>query len=230
MSMPLFISKQSSLLENWQSAFPNARLACGLPDTFDIFSTEPIFVDFTTLTVAEKSYWLKCVLSTKRKVIVLSPIPSDTEAVQVVKAGAVGYAHTHIVPAKLAQIIPVIQGGSLWLGSHLIRKILLAVDRSLPSQKTHNAGASVVDDTKALQSRYKDLSEREAEVCRMVAKGATNLEIAEGLGIKERTVKAHITASFKKLDVRNRVELALLLHNVPVKRDLGENTSSKHAL
>ena len=227
MSTPLFITKHHALLENWDTAFPKARLACGLPDTFDIFSTEPIFVDFTSLNAQEKSLWLRCALSTKRKVIVLSSIPSDAEAIQVVKAGAVGYAHSHIVANKLKQMIPVVQAGSLWLGSHLIRKIIAAVDKVSPEPNQPN---KIVEDTKALQSRYKDLSEREADVCRLVAKGATNQEIAEGLGIKERTVKAHITSSFKKLNVRNRVELALLFHNIAVKREDVGNSSGKHAL
>ncbi|VUD68737.1 Transcriptional regulatory protein LiaR [Thalassocella blandensis] len=232
MNNPIFITKHTALLENWKTAFPGARHACGLPDTFDIFSTDPIFVDFTSLTVPEKSSWLACAISTKRKVVVLSPTPSDIEAVQVIKAGAVGYAHSYMVPGKLKQIISVIQGGSLWLGSQLIRKILQAVDRTVPMNDSPSIGneTKMVDDTRVLQSRYKDLSEREAEVCRLVAKGSTNQEIAEGLGIKERTVKAHVTSSFKKLNVRNRVELALLLHNISVKREQSGNSSGKHAL
>jgi DNA-binding NarL/FixJ family response regulator len=49
-----------------------------------------------------------------------------------------------------------------------------------------------------------------------VAHGASNREIAEALEISERTVKAHLTTSFEKLEVRDRVQLALKMNNIAI--------------
>ncbi len=60
------------------------------------------------------------------------------------------------------------------------------------------------------------LSEREREVLTYVAAGADNLKIAAHLGIRERTVKAHVSALFRKLDCENRTQLALLARELGV--------------
>lgn len=55
----------------------------------------------------------------------------------------------------------------------------------------------------------KKLTEREKEVLNQMARGKTNLEIAQALGIKYGTVKSHISNIFLKLGARNRVEATL---------------------
>ena len=56
-----------------------------------------------------------------------------------------------------------------------------------------------------------ELTKRERQVALAVADGLSNREIAERLSISERTVKARLTSVFQKLEVRDRVQLALLL-------------------
>ena len=60
-----------------------------------------------------------------------------------------------------------------------------------------------------------DLTKRERQVAQAVADGLSNREIAERLSISERTVKARLTSVFQKVDVRDRVQLALLLRGGP---------------
>ena len=55
-------------------------------------------------------------------------------------------------------------------------------------------------------------------VAEQVAHGAANREIAQSLDITERTVKAHLSAIFAKLAVRDRVQLALAMNNIPTPR------------
>jgi DNA-binding NarL/FixJ family response regulator len=64
----------------------------------------------------------------------------------------------------------------------------------------------------AVGDRLSMLTGREQEVSRAVAKGSSNKEIARQLGITERTVKAHIGSVFQKLNVRDRLHLALIFN------------------
>ncbi|MET0401596.1 MAG: helix-turn-helix transcriptional regulator, partial [Cystobacter sp.] len=66
------------------------------------------------------------------------------------------------------------------------------------------------------------LTHRELEVLKMVAKGSDNLQIAARLGITERTVKAHVSNLYRKLDVQNRVEMAMVIHQANT-QELPEN-------
>ena len=58
------------------------------------------------------------------------------------------------------------------------------------------------------------LTERETTAARYAAGGWANAQIAEALGITERTVKAHLSAVFEKLGVSDRLQLALLVHGI----------------
>ena len=69
-----------------------------------------------------------------------------------------------------------------------------------------------------LSCRFETLTGREREVMRFVVQGLLNKQIADRLGIQERTVKAHATAIFEKLGVRNRTQAGVLLRSL----DLGE--------
>ncbi|MNW12082.1 Transcriptional regulatory protein LiaR [compost metagenome] len=64
------------------------------------------------------------------------------------------------------------------------------------------------------------LTERETTVARYAASGQANAQIAEALGITERTVKAHLSAVFEKLKVSDRLQLALLVHGISAPADM----------
>jgi DNA-binding NarL/FixJ family response regulator len=58
---------------------------------------------------------------------------------------------------------------------------------------------------------HEDLSEREADVGRLLARGVTNKEIARALGLEVVTVKKHVGNIFRKLGARNRTQAAIML-------------------
>ena len=58
------------------------------------------------------------------------------------------------------------------------------------------------------------LTQREVEIATLAAHGASNLSIASQCGITERTVKAHLSAVFEKLNVTDRLQLALRVHGI----------------
>lgn len=72
----------------------------------------------------------------------------------------------------------------------------------------------VDDDDRALAARLARLSPQQFRVLRLVAEGRLNKQIADALGVQERTVKAHLSAIFERLGVRNRTQAGVLLRRL----------------
>lgn len=133
------------------------------------------------------------------KLLVLSARPSDEVARKALAAGCSGYAHAYSTPTTLTNILHSIATGNIWMGRSLLQRLLQDVDARLPEPGTQWAD---------------QLSRREQEVARFAAMGQSNAEIAERLAISERTVRAHLSAIFEKLQVQDRLMLALKVHGI----------------
>jgi DNA-binding NarL/FixJ family response regulator len=131
--------------------------------------------------------------------VVLSDQPSDEEALAAFAAGARGYCNTHAAAQLLIQIAAVVLQGGLWIGESLMKRLVSATGR------LQGSFAPAVEG----DGWSKSLTDREKQVARTLAGGASNKEIARALGITERTVKAHVGAIFEKLQVRDRLQLSL---------------------
>ena len=137
------------------------------------------------------------------RVVVLSPMPSQTEGLQAINVGARGYCHLFAVPELLQDVSAVVEQGGLWVGPELVERIVAATRDLLQRSPAAAAQLQAAD--------LSTLSVREAEVAQAVAAGKSNREVAEQLFISERTVKAHLGAVFDKLGVRDRLQLVLRL-------------------
>ncbi|MDH5614830.1 MAG: response regulator transcription factor, partial [Gammaproteobacteria bacterium] len=126
--------------------------------------------------------------------------PDDDRGFALVKAGVKGYCNRYIAPDLLRRAVEAVLKGEVWVG----RKLMLRLIEELSSRKK-----ALVQASKNLSS----LSERELEIAHMVGDGSSNKLIAQKLDITERTVKAHISAIFKKTGVTDRLQLALLMSN-----------------
>ena len=110
------------------------------------------------------------------------------------------------LPVLLRQVMLVVENGGLWIGQSLLQKLVGSTSR-LFSQRSSGQNT---------ESCLSLLSEREAQVARLVAGGASNKEIAEQLFITERTVKAHLSAVFEKLGLRDRLQLSLKINGLSI--------------
>ena len=70
------------------------------------------------------------------------------------------------------------------------------------------------DQDRTLDQKLASLSPQQFKVLTRVTKGLLNKQIADQLGIQERTVKAHMSAIFEKLDFKNRTQAGVLLRSL----------------
>jgi DNA-binding NarL/FixJ family response regulator len=116
------------------------------------------------------------------------------------KAGAHGFCLDDIRDVLLHKAVQLVLDGDYWVQRKLITRVideLASEQRNLPTRSNFD------------NSLIEALTPRELQVARMVHLGGNNKMIARELDISERTVKAHLSAIFRKLEIENRLNLAI---------------------
>ncbi len=126
------------------------------------------------------------------KVIALTSFTGDDQVFPAIQAGAASYLLKDVSPDALVDAIRAVHRGETRLHPDIARKLIEKVAHP-PSPETQ------VD----------QITERELEVVRLVARGQSNHEIAAGLIISEKTVKTHISNILSKLHLTDRTQLAI---------------------
>jgi DNA-binding NarL/FixJ family response regulator len=135
------------------------------------------------------------------KFFLLSDQPDEDEGIAFLKLGIAGYANTYISQGRLAEALRVISGGGVWLGQKVVQRLIMETASMAKEQTTPD-----------YEQKLTGLTRAERKIAELVAKGQSNLEIAAGLEITERTVKAHLTSVYEKTKTGNRLSLALLIN------------------
>jgi len=131
------------------------------------------------------------------RVIVLTTFDDDEMVFDGLRAGAVGYLLKDAPSEKLAEAIRVAARGETFLQPSVAAKVVAEFARL--TRKTAEPSSSLIE----------PLSERELEILRLIANGASNREIADTLFLAEGTVKNHVTNMLGKLGVRDRTQAAI---------------------
>lgn len=145
--------------------------------------------------------------------IVMSDIPGDLEALAAFSVAARGYCNSHAGAEVLSNVASVVAQGGLWIGESIMLRLLAKPLATPLAAPLATAPAGPVARAGDAQSWAAELTEREREVARAVAQGESNREIAGKLGITERTIKAHVGAVLSKLNIKSRLQLALIVKN-----------------
>jgi DNA-binding NarL/FixJ family response regulator len=124
-------------------------------------------------------------------VLALTTFDDDEVLWGALRAGAAGFVLKDAPAAEMVAAIRVTARGGAWLDPRVAERVL----RIVRQRRDADHGS---------RTTIEALSQREVEVLQLVARGATNPEIAASLYLSERTVKGHISAIFTKLDVRDR--------------------------
>ena len=136
-------------------------------------------------------------------VIVLTTFDADELVLRALQAGAAGFLLKDTPPDEIVRAIELVHRGDAMLSPTVTRQLIGLVAGE------GDAGARR-DDARA---RLTTLSPREREVALAVGEGAANAEIAQRLHMSVPTVKAHVSRLLSKLEVDNRVQIALLVHD-----------------
>lgn len=130
----------------------------------------------------------------RTQVIVLTTYADDESILSAIQAGARGYLTKDSGAKQIQEAIATVQAGHALLEPSIQGRLLQAL-----------SGKGVAD--AQVRGRTADeLTPREVEVLRLIAKGHNNQEIARLLFVSEATVKTHINNLFSKIDVRDRAQ------------------------
>ena len=205
MTKSLLITTDPEVLDRWSEAFPAAACATSPRAVLDRLDAESIVwlhLPPDRVSAAELVSDTAQLLAPAR-IVALSDTPSDDQALDLMERGAAGYCHSRAGAAMLKQVETVVSNQGLWVGPTLLRRLISSSLPPLPEKLAINGSLSM-------------LSVREREVAVAASRGASNKEIARELVITERTVKAHLSAIFLKLGVRDRLHLALVMRSQSV--------------
>ncbi|MFD4786124.1 response regulator [Streptomyces sp. NPDC058459] len=132
------------------------------------------------------------------RVITLTTFDLDEYVYNALAAGADGFLLKDTDPAEILRAVHLVHAGSAMLHPTAARRLI---------DRYHQAGRPQAT---AARARLEHLTPRERDVLTLLSRGDTNADIAAALGMRESTVKAHVSRILTALDVSNRVQAALL--------------------
>jgi DNA-binding NarL/FixJ family response regulator len=136
------------------------------------------------------------------EVIILTTFDTDRHIRLAMRAGASGFLLKHTPPQQIARAIRRVAAGEPMLGPEVIRRVMAFAAE--PDRDPRQARAREMLDR---------LSGGERAVAALVGRGHTNQQIGQQLLMSTATVKAYMSRILAKLDLSNRVQLALLVHD-----------------
>jgi len=134
------------------------------------------------------------------KIVMLTVSENEEDVLQALESGAKGYILKGVSGSELIQILRTVNTGEPYITPSLAAMLLTYFRTKDNKLKQH-------------QNEIDTLTKRERQVLEEIAKGLTNKSIATHLFLSEKTIKHHVSNIFQKLNVKNRVEAALIMHN-----------------
>lgn len=127
----------------------------------------------------------------RARILVLTSFSEDSQIAAAIKAGAMGYVLKDASPDELIHTIQGVYMGKMSIPAEMMQVVIAE------SEKSKHA------------PRDDELTDRELDVLREIARGHSNQEIAEILGVSTTTVRSHVSSILRKLELENRTQAAL---------------------
>jgi DNA-binding NarL/FixJ family response regulator len=131
------------------------------------------------------------------RILILTTFDLDEYVYEALRAGASGFVLKDDPPEQLLAAVRTVAGGDALLSPAVTKRVIakfMRIPQGTPPKELH------------------DLSERELDVFRLIARGLSNIEIGQELYISDTTVKTHITHILQKLNLRDRVQAVVLAY------------------
>jgi DNA-binding NarL/FixJ family response regulator len=135
----------------------------------------------------------------RARVVIVTTFDDDQNLYEALRAGAGGFLLKNAPPEQLVEAVRTVAAGEGLLSAAVTRRVIEEFARRTPSD---------VPPSDALT----ELTERELEVLRLIARGLSNAEIAEELVITPATAKTHVGRILMKLDLRDRVQAVVFAY------------------
>jgi DNA-binding NarL/FixJ family response regulator len=135
------------------------------------------------------------------RILILTTFDLDEYIYEALRAGASGFVLKDDPPEQLIAAIRIVAAGDALLSPTVTKSVIkqfTRIPRPTPPKE------------------FDDLTAREQEVFRLIARGLSNAEIGQALYIGDTTVKTHITHILQKLDLRDRVQLIVLAYQAGI--------------
>ncbi|MFI7007601.1 response regulator [Streptomyces sp. NPDC050145] len=136
------------------------------------------------------------------EVVVLTTFHADEQVLRALRAGAAGFVLKDATPAEILGAVRSVAAGDPVLSPAVTRQLM-----------THAAASERETRSARARARVGLLADRERDVALEVGRGKSNAEIAATLYMSVATVKTHVSRVMTKLDLNNRVQIALLVHD-----------------
>ena len=202
------VSHDAGLQTHWLKAFGALRHQ-SITSIDDFIESQPKSLTIVWLDTAlprlpswSALAWREVLKNENIRLVACSSNPNDSQGMAALDAGCVGYCHAFSDAATLQQVEQVVASGQVWIGKSLMQRLPNNVKQVTAQQTNKNENWS------------EGLTAREIEVAILAANGASNVAIAKQCNISERTVKAHLSAVFTKMNITDRLQLALRVHGI----------------
>ncbi len=160
----------------------------------------------------DDAYSLSAICQKSNKVIVVGNKFTLTQQFDFIYQGAWGYSDRIIEQHLILRAVESVMNDEIWLKRQYIPQMLKGI---MDKQKFVVNKGNTSDE---IVKKITNLTQREIEVIKHIYNGENNIYIAEKLYISKRTVKAHLSAIFRKLNVVDRFQLVVFLKNMQVSR------------
>jgi DNA-binding NarL/FixJ family response regulator len=131
------------------------------------------------------------------RILILTTFDLDEYVYEALRAGASGFVLKDDPPEQLLAAIRIVASGDALLSPAITKRVIEQFSRIPRPERP---------------AQLDELTERELDVFRLIARGLSNAEIGRELYISDTTVKTHITHILQKLDLRDRVQAVVLAH------------------
>ncbi|MFI6931152.1 response regulator [Streptomyces sp. NPDC050287] len=151
------------------------------------------------------------------QVVVLTTFHADEQVLRALRAGAAGFVLKDTPPAEILAAVRRVAAGDPVLSPTVTRQLM-----------DHAAGNAADTRRTRARERITALNDREREVAVAVGRGLANAEIAATLFMSVATVKTHVSRILAKLDLNNRVQIALLAYDAGLLEEPEETEADGH--